>query len=186
MGMTVKELYQQYQIKSNLQQHMMRVAGVAEFICDHISQPIDREEVLNACLLHDMGNIIKFDLTYFPEFLEPEGLAYWQDVKEQFIEKYGKNEHHATMAIAAEVHASTRTLELIDIISFNLEKENYESNDFSRKICAYADMRVAPYGVVSLAERLEDGRKRYEKPGQKNTFGYVMAAFLKKIEVQIF
>jgi hypothetical protein len=184
--MTVAEIYQQYQIMPNLQQHMFRVAGVAELICQHISQQVDREEVITACLLHDMGNIIKFDLTYFPEFIQPQGLEYWQAVKDQFVAKYGQNPHHATIAIARELHASDRVVELIDAVAFNIAKQNWESSDFSRKICAYADMRVAPSGVVSLTERLEDGRKRYEKPGQKNTFSYAMGAFLKKIEGQLF
>lgn len=184
--MTIAEIYQAYQIMPNLQQHMFRVTGVAEQVCQHLQAHVERENILRACLLHDMGNIIKFDLQYFPEFLEPEGLEYWQQVKDEFIQKYGKNPHHATIAIVTELGASDRIKELIDAVGFNLAKKNFESDDFSRKVCAYADMRVAPHGVVSLSERLEDGRKRYEAKGDHNTFSYVMGAFLKKIEKQLF
>lgn len=35
------------------------------------------------------------------------------------------------------------------------------TSDYEKKLCAYADMRVAPWGVVSLDERLLDLEKRY-------------------------
>ncbi len=184
--MTITQLYQKYQIMPNLQQHMFRVTGVAEIICDHLNVKVEKENTLLACLLHDMGNIIKFDLSYFPEFLEPKGLAYWQKVKDEFVANYGKLPHNATLAIAREISISERVCELIDAIGFHLAKQNWQSEDFSRKVCAYADMRVAPFGVTSLQERLDDGRKRYTAKGDKQTFSYVMGAFLKKIERQLF
>jgi len=60
----------------SLQLHMFRVAGVASVICENFKQPelINQDDIVSACLLHDMGNIIKFNLSLFPQFLEPEGL----------------------------------------------------------------------------------------------------------------
>lgn len=183
--MTIAEVYQRYQIMPSLQLHMLRVSGVAQIIVDHCRQDVDRDEVILACLLHDMGNISKFDLLRFPEFLEPEGLEYWQQVKDEFVKTYGSNSHHAAIAIADELGVSVRVKELIDAISFNRERQNYESDDYSRKICAYADMRVAPEGVTSLEARLDDARVRYSEPGKKDTFHYVMRAYLRKIELQL-
>ncbi len=179
---TISEIYTTYQIMGNLELHMLRVTGVAKAICTHISELVDSENIIQACLLHDMGNILKFDLAVFPEFLEPQGLAYWQGVKADFELRYGKNVHEATVVIAKEVGASDRVIELINAVSFNKEKQNWEGDDFGKKICAYADMRVAPYGVTSLKERLLDGEKRYKA----STFTYVMGAYVKKIETQIF
>jgi len=184
--MTIAELYGQYQIQCNLQLHMFRVTGVAELLCNNLSAVCDQENILMACLLHDMGNIIKFDLNYFPEFLQPEGREFWQTVQKKFIKKYGKNAHHGTLAILAEIGVSERIVELVNAVSFNKAKQTFESTDMGLKICAYADMRVAPHGVVSLAERLEDGRIRYNLKDKPSTFSYVMGAFLKKIETQIF
>lgn len=183
----VSEIYTQYQIMVSLQKHMLRVAGVAQVICDHFSEKIDRDNILQACLLHDMANILKFDLSIFPEFLEPQGTAYWQKVKDEFIVRYGKKVHPATVQIVQELGCSERIVQLIDAISFNQEKKNFDGDDFGKKICAYADMRVAPLGVVSLQARLEDGKKRYPStsPGD-DRFRYAMNALLKKIEVQIF
>lgn len=169
----------------SLQVHMLRVAGVAQILVEHCPVPVDKDELITACLLHDMGNIAKFDLERFPEFLLPEGLTFWQQVKDEFVNKYGANPHHATIAITDELGVSQRVRELIDAIGFNQARHNYESSDFSRKIAAYSDMRVAPQGVTSLEDRLADALIRYGSPGKKNTFHYVMRAFLRKIESQL-
>lgn len=146
----------------NLVDHQLRVAGVAMQICDAINGvEIDRDAIIKTCLLHDMGNIIKFNLDYFPEFLEPEGLEYWQKVKDEYIEKYGKDEHHATMQIAKELPVFNNVIEFINSIGFSQAEKNKEDNNFSIKICCYSDMRVRPEGIVLLSDRLNDLRNRY-------------------------
>jgi len=181
-------VYSSYQIMSNLKLHMLRVTGVAKILCDELVKVgvvIDTENVIAACLLHDMGNILKFDLTVFPESLEPQGPAFWHEVQTSFQAKYGSFAHPATIKIVEEIGVNERVKELIDAISFNREKLNWESADFAKKVCAYADMRVAPQGVVSMKDRLADGRKRYSHK-KEDTFSYVMAAYVQKIETQIF
>lgn len=188
--MGISQVYQQYKIMPSLQFHMYRVAGVAYMICDGIPQStVDRTSIISACLLHDMGNIIKFKLDAFPEFLQPEGFDYWNGVKEEYKHKYGSDEHEATLAIARELKVSERTYELINAIGFSKAKQNYETSDIAKKICAYADMRVQPYGVTSLQQRLADGRKRFQirKPEVDNqTFFDEMSEYLTQIEGQLF
>lgn len=187
--MKILDIYAQYRLMPNLQEHMFRVAGVAQLICDHMTLPVDRSEVITACLLHDMGNILKFDLTVFPEFLRSKGVAYWQSVKADFHQKYGESEHEATLQIAREIGVNDRVIELISAIGFRQAKENYESVDFGRKICAYADMRVAPFGVTTLQKRSEDLAHRYSAhypgPTQKAERERFVQ-FLTKVETQIF
>ncbi len=144
-----------------LQQHQLRVAAVARMIYDSLSIPLDKEGVVNICLFHDMGNIIKFDLSYFPDFIKPEGLDYWQNVKNQFVEKYGKNEHIATEAICRELGLCESQLTYLNTIGFTRAKQALESESLEQMICCYADQRVGPHGMLSIEERLEDGRKRY-------------------------
>jgi 5'-deoxynucleotidase YfbR-like HD superfamily hydrolase len=161
--MTILTVYQNYQIMPALQEHMLRVAGVGLLICESLKVPVNTRDVVAACLLHDMGNLLKFDLNVFPEFLEPQGKAYWQKIKEEYQHKYGPNEHDASIQIAKEVGASETVTELITAIDFLLAAHNLESENMERKICAYADMRVAPEGVKLLRERLADLEKRYGK-----------------------
>lgn len=66
---------------------------------------------------------------------------------------------------------------------FSNAKLNYESNDLGKQICVYSDMRVKPGGVVSLSDRLHDGRKRCEANEQ---FFEKMSSYMMKIESELF
>lgn len=185
----VRQIYEDYKIMPILQTHQLRVAAVGKLVCENLNKPVNTEGVVQACLFHDMGNIIKFDLTYFPESVESEGLDYWQRVKNDYIVKYGSNEHLATELIAKELGLSKQVLEYLDQIGFSKLKETVAGDSWEPKICAYADMRVGPHGVISIEERLVDGRKRYA--GRKDhtivsDFFDQLADALREIEKQIF
>ena len=64
-----------------------------------------------------MGNIIKSDLTVFPEFREPEGLDYWQNVKDDYVKKYGTDHHAANAIIAREIGLVDRVVGRKDLRS---------------------------------------------------------------------
>ncbi len=231
----IKTMYEKYHIMPALQLHQLRVAGVAAYISVNFidKQSIDTNEIILACLLHDMGNILKFSLDRFPEFLEPQGRDYWQKVQDEYRMKYGNDEHEATKQIVREIMTGLssykvhkvikpvtskrftadndsrdlglqvfkkagiqdlfvhpeRVMELIDAIGFSKAKQNAESEDYSKKIAAYADMRVTPFGVTSLEERLKDGHERFKtrKPDlvSDNHFEE-MTGYFAKIERQIF
>lgn len=188
--MKTQDIYQQYKIMPNLQQHMLVVAAVAAEICDHFrDQPIDKTSVVAACLLHDMGNIVKFDLTQFPNFLKPKGLDFWQGVKEDFEERYGSDEKVAMELIAEELGVTARVKELMQAVNLSKAKENYLSQDFGKKICEYADNRVSPQGVTSQQDRLDDLAKRYganqPKPTKYDPWEELYQ-YSQKIEQQIF
>lgn len=187
--MTIRDIYKKYQIMPTLQLHQLRVAAVGKIICGSIPDFKDANDVITTCLLHDMGNIIKFDLNYFPEFLQPEGLEYWQQVKDEYVEKYGKDEHHATQEIITELVSSNKVINYANQVGFSKLNETKKDESLAKKICAYSDMRVGPYGVISIQERVDDGRKRYEGRKDKvigsDKFGELASA-LKEVEKQIF
>ncbi|MCX6757855.1 MAG: HD domain-containing protein [Candidatus Nomurabacteria bacterium] len=157
----ITEIYNEYKIMDNLQLHQLRVAAVAMQFCDSLKIEIDKRSVIAACLIHDMGNIIKFKLGYFPEFLEPEGLEYWQNVQKEYIEKYGKDEHHANLVIAKELGVSDKIIKYINGVGFHFWCDTKDGNSLEEKICTYADTRISPHSVVTIKERLADGLKRY-------------------------
>jgi len=165
--MNILEIYKKYQIMPNLAEHQFTVAAVADMICENLTltpalSQRERESVVAACLLHDMGNIIKFDLAKTNSVLNINiDVEFWQKVKDDYVKKYGTDEHEAAIIIAKDLGVSDRVVELIDCIGFNTGTINAESKDFGRKICAYSDMRVWPQGVTSLENRLADLRKRY-------------------------
>jgi hypothetical protein len=184
--MLIFEAYEKYKIMPGLQEHQLRVAAVAETILENFTQPLSgRDKIVKACLLHDIGNIIKFNLGKLPEFLEPLGLKYWQGVQAEFVLRYGKDEHAASIQIAREMKMPERVLELIESIGFSQGLSNAKTNDWAKKICAYSDMRVAPKGLVSLEARLDDLRVRYNQ-GQSNFQVRQFEDALREIEKQIF
>lgn len=146
----------------SLMEHHLRVAAVAQMICESLSTPVDKDGVVLTSLFHDMGNIIKFDLNYFPEFLQPEGLEYWQKVKDEYVEKYGNSEHIATEKIFKELNLPEVVSKYFEYIGFLQLERASARESIEGKICAYADQRVGPYGILSIKERLIDGSKRYQ------------------------
>ncbi|MDQ3245082.1 MAG: HD domain-containing protein [bacterium] len=160
----ILDIYENYKIMPNLQEHMLRVASVAKLIVNNLNEDIiiDKEKLTIACLLHDMGNIIKFRLNFFPEFLEPQGLEYWQNVQNEYFAKYGKDEHYATGIIMREIAVREDICSMVDGMLFSaLCIHSTIKTSLELRIFHYADLRVGPYGVISFEERVADVTKRY-------------------------
>lgn len=183
----ISEIYEEYKIMPNLQEHMYRVAGAASLICDNFNETLQKREIISACLLHDMGNIVKFKLDRFPEFLKPDGLNYWRKIQNSYLKKYGDKQHNATSKIIKEIGISGAVFDLAEHVGFSMAEENLKSDSFARKICAYADMRVAIWGITSLKERLDDLGERYFKDSTIDNprAGFIHECFF-EIEKQIF
>ena len=190
MARTITEIYKEYRIVPSLQLHMLRVAAVAYILCDNLDEVVDKNNVVLACLLHDMGNIIKFKMDVMPEFFNPEGVEYWQRVKDEYIAKYGTDEHHATLDIVKELNLSHKIVEFINVISFLDGPKVVFDPDFNHKIMLYCDNRVSPFGVVSMEDRLLDFRKRYAHldkiSDQDSSLRLAFESGLREIEKQIF
>ena len=188
MSKTISEIYIDYKIMPCLQDHMFRVAAVASLICDNFSEPLSKDDIITACLLHDMGNIVKSDLKYFPEFNKPEGIEYWENIKNEYVEKYGKDEFKVHQKIMKEIGISEEVIFLVDKIDFTSSCDFRDGDNFFIKIINYADWRVSPYGVVSYDERMNEAKKRYE--GRTDVFvdegREKLIACGKEIEKQIF
>jgi len=205
--MNILEIYKKYQIMPNLAEHQLRVAAVGDMICGNWNPHpdplpkgegglhVDRENIVAACLLHDMGNIVKFDLSkthnlYSALFVKPKDQLFWENIKQEVIKKYGSGSHNVTIKIIKEIGVSPRILELVDCVGFNQGFDNAASGDVGKKICAYSDMRVMPNGVCSLEQRMADLRVRYknhpEVSRDEKDSREVFEASLREIERQIF
>jgi HD superfamily phosphodiesterase len=165
--MTIIDIYKKYKIMPQLQLHQLRVAAVAQQICDNLTLKVDKEAVIKACLLHDMANIIKFDLTQFPQYSQPKGIDYWESVRQDFIQKYGVDEHMASVKIAKGLSMNEKILDYIESVDFGMAVQNAQRPELEPKICDYADLRVDPGGIVSVDQRLAEGAKRYKQRPDK-------------------
>jgi hypothetical protein len=186
---TVQDVYSEYNIMPNLQLHQLRVAAVGKTICDNFSGEIDKQTVLLACLFHDMGNIIKFDLSVFPEFLKPQGLAHWQEVQNEYFNKYGKEQHAANHAIAVELKLPEKVIECINDVDFSKIETTRDSGSMEKKVCEYSDLRVAPHGIRPMHDRISDIEERYRRRIQKTEMVdriIPLTAAAEEVERQIF
>lgn len=187
---TVQDIYDAYHIMPSLQLHQLRVAAVGKMVSEDLTRDVDTRSIVLACLFHDMGNIIKSDLVTFPDFLEPEGKAHWQLVKDDFIARYGSDEHEVALAIAQEIRLSPEVRALINGVGFSKLEQTRDMGSYEQKVVEYADLRVGPHGVLSMEARLSEARTRYadrrsEFPRDEESFEVHMRA-AREIEKQLF
>ena len=187
--MKIQNIYDKYKIPKHLQQHMYDVAAVAQMICEGFDEEINMKLIIKACLLHDMANIIKFDMTLMPEVWELEWVSYRQWIKDNFVVRYGDHEHEATIKILEELGFDGDLRFVVNGIGFSNADKILKSKNWELKIAAYADMRLQPDGVCLLQVRMVEGRKRFarNRPDRVNELDfeeYVM--YWKEIEKQIF
>ena len=161
----MRDIYAQYRIPPWLQLHQLRVAAVGSLVLQAQEEKIDESAVILACLFHDMGNILKFDFSPngpFEEVIEENGSQYWRGVQDGFREKYGTDEHDATVAIAHEIDISAEAISIIDQIGFSNIPDIFPCSK-ELWVAQYADMRVGPPGIIPIGERVADLKARYAK-----------------------
>lgn len=157
---TPLDIYRRFRIFRGLQDHQLRVAAVGKYVAGRMHPPVDTRLVVLVGLFHDMGNIIKANFS-MPELYEPEGPEYWRKVKDEYIATRGADEHEATKAIGREIGLPEKVIAIIDAMRFSRTRWIVEEGSMEHKICKYADLRVGPFGVLPLRERLGEARTRY-------------------------
>lgn len=179
--MNIGEIYKNFRIPPNLQEHMLRVYGIVSFLETHWKgEKVDWKLVKEIALLHDMGNIIKFNLDRNPEFLGSEqvNIEYWRRVREEVINKYGEDEEEATGKMLREVGFDEKAIQIISDKAFGNSVGVRDSNDWHLKLLYYADLRTLPMGVGTLEERLSDVRERMPKYTSRPDFEDLVSACL--------
>lgn len=161
--MTISEIYARYPITPNLARHMLRVGAVTRMIMDHWTGPrLQTETILRIALLHDTGNILKFDFDGHPHLLEEEApnVEHWKNLQHEWATRF-INEDEMTYAIATECGLSESEVNMMKHMGYALMDRIAQEKPFERRIVKYADMRAAPFGILPLSERLEEGHRRY-------------------------
>ena len=164
--MQIKQLYRQYDIMPQLEMHMLRVGAVGKMVAENWIGGCDSKFVTDLCLIHDMGNLVKFDLTNRNEdkFGKIENVEYWQKMQQQYWDKYGHEAHDATEGIlrAAGMTKFVESINEEEKLYFAEAREiGLEQVNTAAIILMYSDCRVAPAGVVSYRERIDDLKERY-------------------------
>lgn len=154
--MNILDIYKKYYLPENLQMHMLRVAACSNLIIDNWNGPkINEEKIIRVCILHDMGNIVKI----------PEGYSKdvnFNNLRKKCLEKYGFNDKAINIEIGKREGLTEEELQLLSGIDSSVVEETLKLDYYERKICHYCDQRVAPNGITSVKERLEDVKVRYK------------------------
>lgn len=183
--MTIKDIYEKLGTPPNLQEHMLRVTSVSMYIAEHWQgSTLERNILKTMLLLHDIGNIVKFDLEKYPEFLgekEAKRVDYWVKRQSEAIDKYGKDDHDATVAMLEELHIPQDIQERIFAMGYWDVENVVKSEDWYLKVALYSDLRVGPFGILTLQERLDDIHSRLAKYKERPE----LIDFAKELEKQV-
>ena len=163
--MKITDAYTKYRINKGLQEHQIRAAAVSKIICDTSREDLPTQHIVDGSLVHDMGNLIKSKMDSMQELFEPEGVEYWQQVKAEMVATYGPSEDAAAKAIVQEIRLSHESVRYFNAFGIEAIPRVYENGNLGEKIATYCDMRVGPFGIISLHERLDDIRDRYLAAG---------------------
>lgn len=185
-------IYDRFQAPPNLQMHMVRVASMTSMILDHWKGlPVSRDDAVAASLLHDMGNIVKFDLSSQMNVRilgkEARRLDFWKGVRADTMLRYGRDDHMATMRMVGELEVSERVNDLVGKMGmFSDGKLDVTTSlDQELKVCCYSDCRVGPFGIITLNERFEDLMRRYAGTPKAAIFAGLSSS-ITNLEKQIF
>lgn len=127
------------------------------------SEIINRNNLISAALVHDMGNIVKFtfseDTMSLLEWVED--LTLLKKIQQDMHQKYWQDDHQANLSICKELGIHSNIINIVDAVDFNNIIEHSFSSHPYQILITYTDLRVAPFSVVSVKERLDESAKRY-------------------------
>jgi len=170
--MKVNQLFSRYKVLPNIQDHLLNTASFAYILTDNWKRKeINKNIILESCLVHDIANIIKADLDKNDKILKEEigNIEYWRKVKIEYINRYGRETDRATQLIAKEIGLSPLVNTIIQQSRFLNTTNIINSNNWELKVVTYSDFRIGPYGIVLLKERFREVKKRYRNK-KKNVF----------------
>lgn len=159
-----------------LAEHQLRVGGIAKIVANGWEDRELAQKTVLTCLVHDMGNIVKFGNLSDPK---------WIAVREEFKKKYGRDAHKATCNILKETGLAEYA-EYLEEEAAMYRKENLTLSDFENcgrpaLMTLYADLRVTPIGVVSMEERIQDLENRYGKPRFERKWNQVLEKYIRSL-----
>lgn len=162
----IKHIYQDYQIPPNWQEHMVFTASLGKIICQNwVKEKFNQDLVVTALLLHDIGNIVKFNLEPgAPNLLmDQDKINYWRQVQKKFRKKYGLRADQANLAIIEELRPYPKIKKIMEEHYFEfIPKINEREKDWESKIVFYCDLRFDPAGITSIKDRIKDLQNRYK------------------------
>lgn len=145
----IHKIYQEFQVPKHIIAHMRGVAHVAKIISGKLKKlglEVNRQNIINAALLHDVVRYVDFNLKESDPIL-------WHKIQT----KYHKIGHEKAMAKILEKRGEG---DLAGLTAKHGFFSVWELKTLDEKILYYADKRVDKDKIVSLKIRLKEGKKR--------------------------
>ena len=163
---TPRQIFVQFEIHSVLQTHLLRVTSLMDFLVQHWQGPnLNRQLLLETMLLHDLGNLIKFDLrpNAFVKLMKSSELPRYRALQAQWQAQYGFDVDEVTSRLIRQLplHHQAQIIDLIMNHAEGTTNAVVTSDNWTQKLCDYTDFRVGPHGLLTLAERFTDLTVRY-------------------------
>lgn len=135
---------------------------MAKVIIDSwIGEAIDDKAIIQACLLHDIAKPMNFDPAKQAQFgMSEADIEKLEKLQKEMRNKYGEEEHKATVSILKDVGCSAEAVELVDNLEWKYTSRLLKEERIESLIPIYCDMRVAPKGILPLLDRMEELRRR--------------------------
>ncbi len=160
--MTVRQVYQEYQTPQTLQEHMLRVASLANILTNSwIGISLNKDAIVKACAIHDIAKPITFDLAKQAQYgMSESDIEKLRQFQIEIKTKYGEQEHQATIGICKTVGCDETTVRLVDNLEWKYIPRLLKENDLASLIPIYCDMRIGPKSILPLKVRLEEIKNR--------------------------
>ncbi|MFW6014657.1 MAG: HD domain-containing protein [Candidatus Nanoarchaeia archaeon] len=152
-----EKLLDEFCVPGHVKDHSRKVAEIAVFIAKKLNEQgvrVDTELVKAAALLHDIAKPMEFsEKTKASE----ECLKIWKNLKNNYS---GHTEagYYLLKNDYPEIADIIRRHAYKAVVSADLYPASWEA-----KLVTYADKRVAHDQIVSLAQRFEEGHKRWRQ-----------------------
>ena len=182
----VQQLIEEFRPPMHVQRHCRAVTKFAVKLGSRLvanGEKLDLNLLRHAALLHDLMRVVDFR-TFTPEdFPDPASAAdveLWENLREKW-----KGVHHAEAAaqILAE-RGFGRVAEVVRKHQYLQIKKGFDI--WEEKLLYYADKRTKHDQLVSLQERLQDGRNRNLPETENTPEAQAMDAKVFALEQEIF
>jgi len=159
-------LFRQYSVPTNIQAHCEKVCEIATELAEKLKAkgvPIDVELTRIGALFHDWmkaATLENFDvLKKFGHTPTPEEIKAWKELRERFK---GKRECEIAYELLKDTYPELAKL-LIAEENSTWYGQPLAPRSWEVKVIHYSDWRVYGTKVVTLAHRIDDLFKRYNK-----------------------
>jgi HD superfamily phosphodiesterase len=184
----LQKLLKQYRVPTHIQKHMKKVAAVALFLGQKITQSgeeVDLIALRQAALLHDIlkiGDFKTLDFDNFEQDVTAEDIQFWTAL----MKAAGRTNHENAAYNMLKEIAEEKIATIIRKHRFaGLIEAHDKPVTWEEKLLYYADKRILHDKIVSTSQRLKDGKERYFPDGNHPPDHHLVEKALYRLEQEI-